>query len=63
MILKLGSEDYLQVPYKAMDLLTSHPIRVSSAVSGKEGAKLQKRVWKELADKLEGIQPGILQNI
>lgn len=28
-----------------------------------EGKGLQKRVWAELAEKLEHIQPGIMQNI
>lgn len=28
-----------------------------------EGLKVQERVWKELSEKLERIEPGILQNI
>ena len=38
-------------------------LRVSSFVSSAEGEKTQKRVWAELSEKLERIQPGILQNI
>ena len=30
---------------------------------GEEGAKLQKRVWKELAGILEEIEPGVTQNV
>ena len=30
-------------------------------VEGKEGAEIQRRVWQELASKLEEIQPGILK--
>ncbi|KAL9100545.1 MAG: hypothetical protein Q9163_004083 [Psora crenata] len=32
-------------------------------ISSEEGQQLQKRVWDELAEKLERIQPGILGNI
>lgn len=31
-------------------------------VKGKDGEELQERVWKEVADKLEKIKPGILNN-
>jgi hypothetical protein len=37
--------------------------RVSPFVSSDEGLQTQKKVWNELAEKLERIQPGILQNI
>ena len=30
-------------------------------VTGKEGAEMQRRVWEELAAKLEKIEPGILR--
>ena len=33
----------------------------SPLVEGKEGGAVQKRVWEELAAKLEEIQPGILK--
>jgi hypothetical protein len=36
---------------------------VSDFVASEEGLRTQKKVWKELAEKLETIQPGILQNI
>jgi hypothetical protein len=32
-------------------------------VDSEEGGLLQKRVWDELAAKLEAIEPGILNNI
>ena len=32
-------------------------------VEGKEGPEIQRRVWEELAAKLEEIQPGILKNL
>jgi len=35
----------------------------SSFVMSAEGKKTQQRVWKELSEKLEHIQPGILSNI
>ena len=37
--------------------------RAAPIITSPEGQKLQTRVWTELADKLEKIQPGILQNI
>nr|XP_023908628.1 short chain dehydrogenase sol3-like [Quercus suber] len=36
---------------------------VAPLVTRKGGAELQKRVWDELAQKLEQIQPGVLQNL
>ncbi|KAF2997526.1 hypothetical protein E8E14_004036 [Neopestalotiopsis sp. 37M] len=35
----------------------------STFVNSKEGSVVQKRLWSELAEKLETIQPGITQNI
>ncbi|CAD0092810.1 unnamed protein product, partial [Aureobasidium mustum] len=35
----------------------------SKFVRSEEGKRTQKRVWAELSDKLEAIQPGILKNI
>lgn len=37
--------------------------RTAPIISSPEGQQLQKRVWAELAEKLEKIQPSILQNI
>ena len=37
--------------------------RAAPIINSEKGQKLQKRVWAELAEKLEKIQPGILQNI
>ena len=37
--------------------------RAAPIVTSPKGQELQKRVWSELAEKLEKIQPGILQNI
>ncbi|KAI9880399.1 MAG: hypothetical protein M1830_003439 [Pleopsidium flavum] len=36
---------------------------VAKMVRGHEGANTQKKVWAQLCQKLEGIQPGILENI
>nr|POE77844.1 short chain dehydrogenase sol3 [Quercus suber] len=36
---------------------------VAPLVTRKGGAELQKHVWDELAEKLEQIQPGVLQNL
>jgi hypothetical protein len=35
----------------------------SKFVLSEEGAKTQKRVWRELSKKLEEVQPGILENL
>jgi hypothetical protein len=35
----------------------------SPFVESDEGAETQKKVWAELKEKLDRIQPGILQNI
>jgi hypothetical protein len=32
-------------------------------VASEEGMQTQKKLWKELAEKLERIHPGIMQNI
>ncbi|MCJ1231920.1 hypothetical protein MMC12_008599 [Toensbergia leucococca] len=40
-----------------------HVEKPAALVSSDDGAKTQKRVWSELSQKLEAIQPGILQNI
>ncbi len=37
--------------------------KVSKFVTSEEGMRTQKKVWAQLADKLERIQPGILRNI
>jgi hypothetical protein len=37
--------------------------RVAPIVDSPEGNMVQKRVWEELSQKLESIQPGILKNI
>ena len=37
--------------------------RVAPIIDSPNGEKLQKRVWAELAEKLEKIKPGVLQNI
>ncbi|KAK5129893.1 hypothetical protein LTR08_002729 [Meristemomyces frigidus] len=37
--------------------------KVSPLVASPEGLDVQKRVWHELSEKLEGIQPGILKNL
>lgn len=39
------------------------PEEVSPFVASPEGLDAQKRVWHELAEKLEEIQPGILKNL
>jgi hypothetical protein len=35
----------------------------ASFVTSKEGKELQRRVWKELAEKLEGIEPVVLKKL
>ena len=35
----------------------------ASITNGPGGQELQKRVWRELGDDLERIQPGILKNL
>ncbi|KAI9706662.1 MAG: hypothetical protein M1836_003671 [Candelina mexicana] len=40
-----------------------HVAEPSALVRSEEGKEAQRRVWDELAQKLEKIQPGILQNI
>ena len=37
--------------------------RVSSFVASEEGRMTQIQLWKELSEKLERIQPGIMRNI
>jgi NAD(P)-dependent dehydrogenase (short-subunit alcohol dehydrogenase family) len=37
--------------------------RLSAFVKSKEGQKAQKKIWKELGEKLDRIQPGIMQTI
>lgn len=37
--------------------------RPSPLVLSEEGAKIQKRVWAEISQKLETIQPGIMANV
>jgi retinol dehydrogenase 12 len=37
--------------------------RVSPFVTSEEGTETQKRVWAELSEILEKIQPGIMANI
>lgn len=34
--------------------------QVSAFVKSEEGLKAQKKIWKELGEKLEKIQPGIM---
>lgn len=36
---------------------------VSPFVTSTEGAETQKRIWSELKEKLEQIQPGLMQNV
>lgn len=36
---------------------------VSSFVTSAEGAETQRRIWSELKEKLEHIQPGLMQTI
>jgi NAD(P)-dependent dehydrogenase (short-subunit alcohol dehydrogenase family) len=40
-----------------------HDDRVSAFVKSEEGQKAQKKIWKELGEKLDKIQPGIMQSI
>jgi retinol dehydrogenase 12 len=40
-----------------------HDDRVLAFVKGEEGQKAQKKIWKELGEKLDKIQPGIMQTI
>lgn len=35
----------------------------AALVEGKEGPEMQRRVWAELAEKLERIQPGVTKNL
>lgn len=35
----------------------------AALVEGKEGPEMQKRVWAELAEKLEHIEPGVTKNL
>jgi hypothetical protein len=44
-------------------LLADFCCSTSPFVGSNEGLKTQKKVWGELAQKLERIQPGILQSI
>lgn len=37
--------------------------RVAPLMTSAAGHETQTRVWKELSEKLEGIQPGILSNL
>ena len=37
--------------------------RMSNFVMSPEGAETQKRLWREVSEKLEKIQPGIVGNI
>jgi retinol dehydrogenase-12 len=37
--------------------------RVSDFVTSKEGEETQKKLWTELSEKLEKIQPGIMSAI
>ena len=37
--------------------------RAAPIIRSPEGQQLQKRVWAELAEKLEKIEPGVLRNI
>jgi hypothetical protein len=37
--------------------------RVSNFVTSKEGEETQKKLWRELSEKLEKIQPGIVSAI
>ena len=36
---------------------------VAPLILSAEGVDTQKRLWKELAQKLEQIQPGLIQNV
>ncbi|KAJ3130113.1 hypothetical protein HK098_006172 [Nowakowskiella sp. JEL0407] len=38
-------------------------IEVSDFARSKTGKRMQERIWKELSDKLEKIQPGIMKNL
>lgn len=49
--------------YLTFDLELMPFIRVAPLVDSPEGILTQKRVWEELSQKLESIQPGILKNI
>lgn len=37
--------------------------RCAPLVEGPEGPELQKRVWRELSEKLETIEPGVTRNL
>lgn len=37
--------------------------RRAPLLASEEGRKVQKRVWAELEEKLESIQPGVVQTI
>lgn len=60
MIVNLESKrsTILHVENKAANLY-----RPSDFVKSEEGSKIQKQLWKELSEKLEKIQPGIMANI
>jgi retinol dehydrogenase-12 len=46
-----------------MIILLMCVVRVSSFVTSEEGVETQKRLWRELSEKLEKIQPGMMGNI
>jgi retinol dehydrogenase 12 len=46
-----------------MIILLMYGGRVSTFVTSEEGVETQKRLWTELSEKLEKIQPGIMGNI
>ena len=49
--------------FHELDVLLTMLSRAEAIVTGPKGQQLQKKVWGELAEKLEKIQPGILKNI
>ena len=40
-----------------------HKHRAAPIINNEKAQQLQRRVWAELAEKLEKVQPGLMQNI
>jgi hypothetical protein len=60
MIARLGSKSDFDCGWMEKMLICNS---VSKFVRSEDGVKTQKKVWNELKEKLERIQPGILQSI
>jgi len=56
--------EFSQIPGPGKDYnSTVISVTLSKYVMSDEGLKTQRKVWAELATKLEAIQPGIMKNI